>query len=387
MALKMPARGHACVDRWQGRTLAVLHSQLAAVDPDESIAEAIPKPLRATKATSELSITNSFISNGDDQVAISSNAVRNPVTNVSVTNIHTSSGRGISIGSGTKGGIGDVLVDTIDQAGNAADPDSNGFRIKSAADRGGLVQNVTFRNVCQRDETCAVRFYPFYTTPANTDYIPTFSNIAVRNVTILANPSGGAGSFTFQGYDANHITSLTLDNLNVLGTPDVTFHAPANVAITLGPGPVNPVSRQHLTGAGVTYTGSSITNPSETPYPCGAADFPPLAGELFVSTNSATNLLILSTAYPATFTLNAVVKATAAEYAAPNLSHYVLRGIDRDWYPTLGGNGTLVSLASHWSLRRNPHVYRPISRRQQSPRARLWLCHSQDKRCFHIAGY
>jgi uncharacterized protein (TIGR03437 family) len=296
-----------------------------------------------TDNASDITITNSYISNGDDQVAISSNAAGNPVTNVSVTNIHTFSGRGISIGSGTEGGIGNVLVDSIDQAGTANDPNGNGFRIKSAADRGGLVQNVTFQNICQRNETYAIRFYPFYTTPANTNYIPTFSNIAVRNVTILANPTGGAGSFTFQGYDANHITSLTLDNLNVLGTPDVTSHKPENVGIALGPGPVEPVSLQQLTGTGVSYKGS-VTNPSEVPYPCSAANFPSLVGELFVSTTGATNLQTLSAAYPATFTLNAVVEATAAEYPVPTSPIVFYDGASAVGSAALGANGTLASL-------------------------------------------
>jgi polygalacturonase len=294
---------------------------------------------------SDVTITNSFISTGDDHIAVSSTVPGKPVTNVSITNVHTYSGHGISIGSWTQGGIGNVLVDTIDQAGNAADGEGNGLRIKSANNRGGLVQNVTFQNVCQRDETHAIRFDPFFVTPAstNTTSIPTFSNIAVRNVTILANSKGGAGGFSFQGYDANHITSLTLDNLNVLGTPDVTSYKPQYVAITLGPGPVNPVLFQQLTGAGVTYTGS-VTKPSEVPYPCSAANFPTLVGELFLSTTGGTNLRTLSTAYPATFTLNAVVEATAAEYLAPTSPITFYEGANALGAATLGANGTLASL-------------------------------------------
>lgn len=309
-----------------------------------------------TDNASNVTITNSFISNGDDQVAVSSNAVGYPVTNVSVTNIHTFGGRGISIGSGTEGGIANVLVDNIDQAGNAADPNGNGFRIKSAADRGGLVRNVTFQNICQRDETYAIRFNPFYVaTPADTNYIPTFANIAVRNVTILANPSGGAGSFTFQGYDANHVTSLTLDNLNVLGAPDVTSHKPENIAIALGPGPVNPASLQQLTGVGVTYTGT-VTNSSESPYRCSAANFPSLVGELFLSASGATNLQAISSAYPAAFTLNAVVEATAAEYPAPTSPITFYEGANAVGTATLGGNGTLAALTLT-GVSAGTHVY------------------------------
>jgi uncharacterized protein (TIGR03437 family) len=66
---------------------------------------------------------------------------------------------------------------------------------------------------------------------------------------------------------------------------------------------------------------------------------------LFVSTNSATNLQTLSTAYPASFALNAVVEATAAEYAAPTSPITLYEGSTALGTATLGGNGTLASLA------------------------------------------
>jgi uncharacterized protein (TIGR03437 family) len=319
---------------WSGTNGAAITSGLTVWDIKIIEPYTIPNTdgIDPTDNATNVTIANSSISNGDDQIAIGSDALANPVTNVSVTNVHTYSGRGVSIGSETLGGIGNVLVDTVNQAGYASDPNGNGFRIKSAADRGGLVQNVTFRNICQQNETYAIRFYPFYTTPANTGYIPTFTNIAVRNVTILAAPGGGSGSFTFQGYDANHITSMTLDNLNVAGVPDVTSHAPENVAITLGPGPVNPPSLQKLTGPGVAYTGS-ITDPAEAAYPCSAANFPPLTGELYASSVGAASL-----------TLNAIVERAAAEYPEPTSPIAFYEGTNRVGTAVLGGNGTLATL-------------------------------------------
>src|SRR3984957_12646543 len=289
-----------------------------------------------TDNAANITITNSFISNGDDQVAISSTAVGNPVSNVSVTNVHTYSGRGISIGSYTEGGISNVLVDSISQAGYYADSNGNGFRIKSAADRGGIVSNVTFQHICQENEAHAIRFDPFYTkTPANTNFIPTFTNIVVRDVTVLANPSGGSGRFIFEGYDANHLTTLTLDNLNVLGTPDVTTNKPENTAISLGPGPVEPTSLQQLTGTGISYSGD-VSNDAEAAYPCSSANFQPLAGELFISAASTTNLQALSPTSPAPFTLNAVLQPASAEY--PSLTNPIT------FYDgnTAGGTATLV---------------------------------------------
>lgn len=297
-----------------------------------------------TDNSADITIANSFISNGDDQVAISSTAVGYPVSNVSITNLHTYSGRGISIGSYTEGGINDVLVDSINQAGYYSDSNGNGFRIKSAADRGGIVKNVTFQHICQQNEAHAIRFDPFYTeTPANTNFIPTFTNIVVRDVTVLSNPGGGSGRFILQGYDSNHVTTLTLDNLNVLGTPDVTTAKPENVAITLGPGPINPTSLQQLTGTGVSYMGDA-SNAAEAAYGCSSANFQPLTGELVLSTATATNLQSLSTKSPASFTLNAVLQPASAEYSALTNPITFYDGNTAVGTATLGGNGTLAAL-------------------------------------------
>jgi Glycosyl hydrolases family 28/Bacterial Ig-like domain (group 3) len=298
-----------------------------------------------TDNATDITITNSFISNGDDQVAISSTAVGNPVSNVSVTNLHTYSGRGVSIGSYTEGGINNVLVDTINQAGYYADSNGNGFRIKSAADRGGIVNNITFQHICQENEAHAIRFDPFYTkSPANTNFIPTFSNVTVRDVTVLANPGGGSGRFIFEGYDANHLTTLTLDNFNVLGTPDVTTNKPENVDFSLGPGPVSPTSLQQLTGTAVTYSGN-VADAAETHYACSSANFQRLTGELFISVASATNLQTISTSSPATLTLNAVLQPASAEY--PSLTNPITfyDGNTAVGTASLGGNGTLATLS------------------------------------------
>jgi polygalacturonase len=291
-----------------------------------------------TNRVSDITITNSYISNGDDHVALSANRAGNSVSNVSITNLHTYSGRGISIGSGTDGGVSNVLVDHIDQAGNSADASGNGFRLKSAAGRGGLIRDVVFQNICQQNEAYAIRFDPFYVKNSSDAKIPTFENITVRNVTILPNTGGLRSDFRLQGHDAAHPTSLTLDNLNIGYAPDLKL-APKFLHITLGPGPVTPVSLQHLEGAGVTYTGR-VTDPAKPPYPCSATNFPSLVGELFLSTDSATNLRTASLAAPATFTLNAVVEPAAAEYAAPAAPIAFFEGTKSVGAAKLGGNGT-----------------------------------------------
>jgi hypothetical protein len=297
-----------------------------------------------TDNSADVTITDSFISNGDDNVAISSTASGNPMSNVSITNLHTYSGFGISIGSRTQGGINNVLVDTIVQSGYFPNTADAGLKIKSSSDRGGVVNNVTYQHICQQNEGAAIRIYPYYTNPSTTADIPTYSNITVRDVTVLANSSGGSGSFTFQGFDANHMTTLTLDNLNVMGTPDVSAAKPQNTAITLGPGPVNPAAMQQLSGTGVSYSGN-VSNASEAPYPCSSSSFQPLTGELLLSTPAATNLQNFADSDSSAFTLNAVVEPASEEYAAVTNPITFYDGKNAVGTAALGGNGTMATLS------------------------------------------
>jgi polygalacturonase len=64
---------------------------------------------------------------------------------MTIAHNHFYSGHGMSIGSETNGGVSAIVVEdlTIDGA-------DNGLRIKSNRTRGGLVEHVTYRDVCMR---------------------------------------------------------------------------------------------------------------------------------------------------------------------------------------------------------------------------------------------
>ncbi len=100
------------------------------------------------------------ISTGDDHIAIKGG---HGVSNIYVAHNHFGTGHGMSIGSETYGGVNGLTVYdlTIDAdsrpVGEGASPgDFNGIRVKSDASRGGLVDNVVFRNVCMRDVNNAI---------------------------------------------------------------------------------------------------------------------------------------------------------------------------------------------------------------------------------------
>jgi hypothetical protein len=136
--------------------------------------------------------------------------------------------------------------------------------------RGGLVQNITYSNICMQNVRHAIVLDPNYTAGVTGSLIPNYSKITMQNVHATTE-----GSVMIEGHDATVPTTITLNNVQVDGikTSDITEQF---VNYTLGPDPVNFASM--LNGTGVTVTNNVST--SSTPYPCPASLFAPIAGEL-----------------------------------------------------------------------------------------------------------
>ena len=83
---------------------------------------------------SNITITNSSISDGDDNIAISASSV---ASNITISNDNTYSGHGISVGSITMGGLSNMLVTNINQAGTAIDGNGIALRLKATPSNGG----------------------------------------------------------------------------------------------------------------------------------------------------------------------------------------------------------------------------------------------------------
>lgn len=165
-----------------------------------------PKTARNTDgidpgSSRNVTITHCFIHTGDDNVAVKSSKA-GPSSNISILHNHFYTGHGMSIGSGTNGGVDHMLVDdlTIDGA-------DNGIRIKSDRSRGGLVHDLTYRNVCIRNVKNPLVFTPLYTTFSG-DLLPQYRDITLQNIHILT-----GGSYTFLGLDEQHKLDITLQNV------------------------------------------------------------------------------------------------------------------------------------------------------------------------------
>ena len=296
-----------------------------------------------------MTVTNSYLSDGDDNIAIGGTS-GNPVQNITISNNHTYSGHGVSIGSYTAGGISNVAVSNLNMAGNTSDSNAAGLKIKSSQDRGGLVNNIQYNNVCIQNERYPLQFNPVYNNNAGTSY-PQYSNIGLHNVTIT---SLNNSTYQFQGLNANVPLGLTFDNLSITGGV-VANPVPQYAAIVLGPGPVTPVQLQQYKGTGVTYSGN-ITNPSEAAYRCPATNYPFLAGELFLSNATLTNQKTLSVSNTASVNLNAVVEIVESASTTPTSPIQFYEGLNQVGTATLGGNGTLATLTLS-NLTSGAHTY------------------------------
>jgi polygalacturonase len=202
--------------------------------------------------TTNISIIDSWIRSGDDNISPKSNA-NGAVTHMTVRNTHFYNGHGFGIGSQTSGGISAIRVDnlTIDGA-------DNGLRIKSDKSRGGLVEDVRFENVCMRGVGNPIVLNPFYTTFDGTK-IPVYRNIVLRNVHSL-----GSGNITLAGLDAAHRLEATLEDVDIDGVKPADITA-RHAVLTVRRGNLDPA------GDDVREIGSSA---GEAPYACDAKFVP-----------------------------------------------------------------------------------------------------------------
>ena len=191
------------------------------------------------------------ISTGDDNIAIKGSGP--PIDNIIVAHNHFGKGHGMSIGSETYGGVKNVKVCDL-----SLDGTGNGLRIKSDVSRGGLVQDISYTDVCMRAVKDPFVFDPFYSTATGTQ-IPVFQNITLKNVHVL-----GGGASTFRGYDATRPLSISLDNV-VLDDPGSATFKTQDAKLSFGPGPVS------FTPAGTDVTVTKQFSGMPAPLDCSNA--------------------------------------------------------------------------------------------------------------------
>jgi polygalacturonase len=227
-------------------------------------------------------IACSTVSTGDDMVALKA---AHGLKDIVIAYNHFGTGHGMSLGSETNGGATNVDVHNLTIDGDsrwtgapASDTgDFNGIRVKSDESRGGLVDNINFKDVCIRDVLNPIvidsSYNPLYGYTPLADggvpaTIPIFKRISLTNVRNVMCMNLAPGLVVMQGYSGMYAAGpITLDNVVVDGITPLDVYA-QGATIVLGPGNVNFIP---VASSTVTVTNSITADPA--PMPC---TFPPL---------------------------------------------------------------------------------------------------------------
>ena len=215
------------------------------------------------EAASNGYIVCSKIDTGDDHIAIKGSSPTG-VSHLVIAHNHFEAGHGMSIGSEFTGGVSNISVYDLSIDGlnaGTSGGSSNGIRIKSDSSRGGLVNDVTYSDVCVRDLSNPIDLTPFYSSSTGSD-IPQYTNITIQDFHGI---TGGSNTpvVTLTGYDASHLNSVTLDNVVIDGIAASNVTA-TYTNVTVGPGNVNFTFPSSETGVTV----KDVRSGSSTPNPC-----------------------------------------------------------------------------------------------------------------------
>lgn len=186
-----------------------------------------PKSARNTDGIDPSSSTNVTIAycdidTGDDNVAIKAGATGRS-GDMTIAHNHFYAGHGMSIGSNTDGGVSRVRVSDL-----SIDGADNGIRIKSDRSRGGLVQDVSYENVCMRNVQNPIVLTSMYTT-FDGQKLPDYRDIVLKNIRSVT-----PGWPTLLGLDAQHPIRVTMQNVTVDGIRKEQMVAKDSVVRSIG---------------------------------------------------------------------------------------------------------------------------------------------------------
>jgi polygalacturonase len=176
-------------------------------------------------------IRHCIIDVGDDNVVVKSNPNEGPTEDVLVTDCVFKHGHGASVGSNIGGGIRNIVVQNVTFEGT-----DNGIRIKSARDRGGLVENIIYRNLTMKNVGVAITINLFYFDKAGqkerkaqpvSPTTPSVRGVRISNVTV----SGAKTAGDIVGLPEMPIDDVLLDNVRVNANVGMTVQDARNVRL------------------------------------------------------------------------------------------------------------------------------------------------------------
>jgi pectin methylesterase-like acyl-CoA thioesterase len=199
---------------------------------------------------------------------------------MTIAHNHFYYGHGMSIGSNTDGGVSSIRVSDL-----TLDGTDNGIRIKSDRSRGGLVNDVSYEDVCMRNVTNPIVITPWYTTFAGKK-LPIYRNIVLKDVRSVT-----SGWSTVMGLDPQNKLDVTFDNVTVDGlkASEITSKD-ANIKVGPRRGNFVPAGEEvsvsyagEKTAAPVNCDGRFVPYPDIPTAPAAAVIIPPEDPTLYVA--------------------------------------------------------------------------------------------------------
>ncbi|HTQ05273.1 MAG TPA: glycosyl hydrolase family 28 protein [Polyangiaceae bacterium] len=196
---------------------------------------------------------NDDIACGDDNVVMEGSNIYVAYSNFGV-------GHGCSIGSITEKGVSDVTVDHV-----TFDGTTSGIRLKSARDRGGLVERLSYTNLSMTNVENPVYITSYYptlptdpkadTAQAVTDTTPEWQDIVLSHVTATGSTNAGI----LWGLPEAKIQNLTFDDVQLSAKTGMQIVHAEGVTFVNG-STVTPKSGAAVTTYDADVTGITTTS-------------------------------------------------------------------------------------------------------------------------------
>jgi len=213
-------------------------------------------------SSTDATVENSYIMDGDDCVAMQTNASADEY--LTVYNNHCYGTHGISIGSETTYGVSSVLVNQNwiqgTDANGTESTSANGIRVKSYSKVGGTVSNVEYETTCMEKLKYPIEINPFYSSSTGSDY-PYFKSVTIIGATESSSVSSATSAI--EGYSSIYPLGLTLENVKL----DTNTYTAEYAKVSYYNSTIVP------SGTGVTST--SISGSGSAPS-CSFASYPSL---------------------------------------------------------------------------------------------------------------
>uniref|UniRef100_A0A5B7ABT9 Putative glycoside hydrolase family 28 family protein n=1 Tax=Davidia involucrata TaxID=16924 RepID=A0A5B7ABT9_DAVIN len=206
-------------------------------------------------SSSNVCIEDSYISTGDDLVAVKSGwdeygiAYGRPSNGITIRRVTGSSPfAGIAVGSETSGGVENVLVEHINLFNMGV-----GIHLKTNIGRGGVIKNITVSNVYMESVRKGIKIagdvgdHP--DDKFNPDALPVVKDVTIKNVWGEKVQQPGS----IQGLSNSPFTGICLSNINLHGV-EGPRSAPwkcsdvSGAAIQVSPWPCSELTSTHTTG-------------------------------------------------------------------------------------------------------------------------------------------